>query len=367
MVIVNRQILVTVALLLAGCTLRETSAALATDCPLPVSPPAAVCSPSAPSSSPTAEASAVALQNLIDDVPSVQSGQVVVHATDNRGDQLGALDPIPDPAGGYLGVYHSPYRALGRWTFRISLAHSSDLLHWTRIRVLDRRGASMPTLRQIPGTDGFLLAYEKALPGGDVIRIAYYGSRADLLSGQPGARRNLPRSLSRYNDGTPTILSIDWNGSAARSLIQLGFHYQTRAHRHPAADREAIAALAGFRRWTAHRDLDADAALSAEGFHGNHGDWREFAFDGFRWRVYEGQRRYDNFSTWHVLLYNPSSRATYPLSLQLDGSRITSLGNPIVQQETAPGGQGQVLVVTTFVFAASDPALTGELVYYQPT
>src|SRR5207248_7695098 len=107
-------------------------------------------------------------------------------------------------------------------------------------------------------------------------------------------------------------------------------------------------------------------ALYGQGLHGNHGDWRQFRFGGLRWRVYEGQGRFDDFATWHVLLYSPSSGAVYPLSLQLENSPLTSVGNPIVKQLPAPGGQGQVLVVTAFVFAASAPGLTGELVYYQP-
>lgn len=334
---------------------------------MPVSLPAPACAPAPAPSPPTAEASAVQIERMIDEVPSLVTGRASVDTTDNLGEQLGALDPIPDPAGGYLGVYHSPYRSRGGWTFRVSLAHSSDLLHWTRIRVLDGTGASMPTLRRIPGSDGYILAYEKTAPGGDLIRVVYYRSRTSLLAGRAAVRRTLPRSLSPYNNGTPTILWIDWHGSAARSLMELGFHYQSESHHHPAADREAVGLLAGLKRWSARKDVVADRDLSAQGLHGNHGDWRQFSFDTFLWRTYEAQERYDNFATWHVVLYNPSSRATYLLSLELDSSRITSLGNPIVREEPAPSGQGQVLVVTAFVFAASSPGLTGELVYYQPS
>jgi hypothetical protein len=312
-------------------------------------------------------AAAGRLARLISEVPSAPSGRVVFGAADDLGEQLGALDPIADPAGGYLGVYHSPHRARRGMTFRISLAHSSDLLHWTRIRVLDRDGASMPTLRRIPGTSGYLLAYEKK-PGHyqNVIRIAYFRTRADLVGGQAAVERNLPRRFSPYADGTPTILWINWRGSAARSLIGLGFHYQSKFRRRPAADREAVGRLVGLRRWTTLRGDEADAALLGRGLRGNHGDWRQFSFEEFRWRVYEGQERFDDFATWHVLLYHPRSREIYPLSLHVGAARLTSVGNPIVNQEPAPGGPGRVLVVTAFVFRASRPGLTGELVYYQP-
>jgi hypothetical protein len=312
-------------------------------------------------------AAAGELERLITEVPSGSTGHAVFGATDDGGEQLGALDPIADPAGGYLGVYHSPRRTGRGRTFRISLARSSDLLHWTRIRVLDRDGASMPTLRRIPGTSGYLLAYEKKPRRyGNVIRIVYFRSRPDLLAGRVTAQRNLPRRFSPYADGTPTILWVRWRGSAARSLIGLGFHYQSKFRRRPAADREAVGELAGLRRWMTLRGDQADTALYGRGLRGNHGDWRQFSFDGFRWRVYEGQKRYDDFATWHVLLYHPRSREMYLLSLHVGGARLSSVGNPIVKQEPAPGGAGQVLVVTAFVFRASGPGLTGELVYYQP-
>jgi hypothetical protein len=312
-------------------------------------------------------AAAGRLARLISQVPSPPSGRVMFRARDDLGDQLGALDPIADPAGGYLGVYHSP-RWTGRGlTFRISLAHSSDLLHWSRIRVLDRDGASMPTLRRVPGTSGYLLAYEKKPRHyQNVIRIAYFGTRADLLDGRVAVQRNLPRRFSPYADGTPTILWIKWRGSAARSLIGIGFHYQSKLRGRPAADREAVGQLVGLRRWTTLRGDEADAALFGRGLRGNHGDWRQFSFDGFRWRVYEGQKRYDDFATWHVLLYHPRSREIYPLSLRVGAAHLSSVGNPIVKEEPAPGGPGEVLVVTAFVFRAWSPGVTGELVYYQP-
>lgn len=312
-------------------------------------------------------AAAGQLERLIADVPPAATGRAYFHATDDRGKQLGALDPIVDPAGGYLGVYHSPYPWGRGMTFRISLAHSDDLLHWTRIRTLDRNGASMPTLQRIPGTGGYLLAYEKKpLRYQNVVRIAYFRSRRDLVHGLPAEQRNLPRRFSPYANGTPTILWIRWRGSAARSLVGLGFHYQSEAARRPSADREAVGVLAGLRRWSTIKGDEADAALFSQSLHGNHGDWRQFSFEGFRWRVYEGQERYDDFATWHVLLYNPRSRAVRRLSLHVGTARLTSVGNPIARLEPGPKAQGQVLVVTAFVFNASAPGLTGELVYYQP-
>lgn len=168
------------------------------------------------------------LQRLIEDVPALSTGRVSYRLTDTAGDEMGVLDPIPDPAGGYLGVYHTPFGdppgATGA-DFRVSLAHSTDLSHWTPLAVLDAAGAAMPTLRRIPGTDHYLLAYEKELaPNSIVVRLRYYRSRAQLLHGRWSAQRDLPRRYSLYADGTPSFLSIAFRGGLRRSEITTAGH-----------------------------------------------------------------------------------------------------------------------------------------------
>ncbi|MGO9959006.1 MAG: hypothetical protein ACLP50_24080 [Solirubrobacteraceae bacterium] len=43
----------------------------------------------------------------------MDSGRASSDTVDNLGEQIGALDPIPDPAGGYVGVYHTPFGPFG--------------------------------------------------------------------------------------------------------------------------------------------------------------------------------------------------------------------------------------------------------------
>jgi hypothetical protein len=171
------------------------------------------------------------LRNLIELVPCPATGRVVYGAVENLGNQLGGLDPIADPAGGYLGVYHTPIGSPPGSTsdgFEISIAHSADLIHWRRIAVLDAVGASNPTLRAVPGAQGYVLAYEKALGahGPHVIRLRYW-SLAGLLAGQVTAQVDLPLRFSRFSNGTPSFYSIRWRGGLRRSIIELGFHYET--------------------------------------------------------------------------------------------------------------------------------------------
>lgn len=308
-------------------------------------------------------------------IPCPSTGRVSYGTVDSAGAVMGSLDPIDDPAGGYLGVYDSGVKAsgaAGTSTFQVAIARSADLIHWARVRVLDPRGASMPSLRQIPGQAGYLLVYEKHLPGrvAHSLRLRYYPSRTALLSNEPGAQVDLPIRFSRYSNGTPAFLAIAWNGALARSTIALSFHYETSTpNGKPGADREALGVLTGFAHWRTVRDTAVDDALDRLGFAGNHGDRRAFAFGGRAWRVYEAQGRTGDFGTWRVLLYDAASRRFQPLALSTAtvSHATTSFGNPTVQVLRDPGGHGMALVVTIFVFSTprSAPA-PGELVFYQP-
>lgn len=315
---------------------------------------------------PVASSPLAQLQDLIEDVPCAGSGSVSYGTTDNLGESMDVLDPIADPAGGYLAVFHTQFGP-DAWQFRISLAQSSDLIHWTRIVVLDPLGASMPTLRSVPG-GGFLLAYEKRIPRvGNIVRLRYYRSLAQLQAGQFVAHRDLPHTFSPYNNGTPTILSVTWHHGLAHSVIHIGFHYETEAKGRRGPDREAIGTLVDFKRWTAHTEKPLDAALDQQGLSGSHGDWRQFDFAGDRWRIYEGQGTWGNFGTWRVVLQDTSTGQLYPLTLNSDAEAVSgSVANPVITVLDAPSGSGQVLVVTLFLFTADSPAVPGELVYYQP-
>jgi hypothetical protein len=284
---------------------------------------------------------------------------------------MSVLDTLPSPTGDYLGVYHTEFRPPGRpWyaDFRISLARSTDLIHWTRAAVLDPTGASMPTLTAVPARPGYLLAYEKRRgSGGDFVRIRYYPSLFSLLANAYSAQRDIPRMFSPYNNGTPTILWVHWNGGLRRSVIGLGFHYESAPNGVRGPDREALGTLRGFRIWTAHTDPKTDAALDQQGLGGSHGDWRQFSFGKAGWRLYEAQTAFDDFGTWRVVLEGEPSRRMYPVTLTMGAQPVSSsFANPVARVERAPAGGGQVLVITMFLFTAHSSAQRGELVYYQP-
>jgi hypothetical protein len=302
---------------------------------------------------------------LIEGVPCADTGRTVYGLTDDGGTPMYVLDPVADPAGGYLGVYD----VLSGTSYRILLAHSSDLIHWRRLAVLDAAGASVPSLFPVGG-GGFLLAYEKQDAAGTdhFVRLRYYASQADLIAGHAGASVDLPRRFSPFNNGTPWFESVDWGGSPGSSTIALGFHYELGTSGLPGPDREAVGTLRDFRAWSAQKDDGVDGLLSNAGLTGSHGDARQFAFGGSQWRVYEASTAGTGFADWHVVLYPVGSRRTYPLVFNTEhGTLSASFGNPTAKILPAPRGHGAVLVVTTFVFSAGPAgAEAGELLFYQP-
>jgi hypothetical protein len=302
------------------------------------------------------------LRQALSDVPCPGAGAVAYAVTDDQHAPMDVLDPIADPRGGYLGVYHTPLGRTGAAAqrFEILLAHSADLIHWHRLRVLER-GASMPTLR--PAGGGYVLADEHSGVH-NTVEVHWYRSLAAVLAGAPTENVGLPLRYSRAGDGTPAIVQTAWNGSPSRSQIVLSFHYQSAA----GPDREAFGVLTGFRRWATRRDSATDALLDREGYLGNHGDERWFAFAGQTWRILEAESRPASFASWHVLLYDPAGRRFAPVTFNtLRGRFGASFGNPTAQLLPAPGGRGQVLAVTAFVFGEGPAASeAGELVFLRP-
>jgi hypothetical protein len=295
----------------------------------------------------------------------------VYGAKDNLGDPLALLNVVPDPDGGYLGVYDYPAGGSVGQDFVVALAHSADLLHWTRLGILDA-GATTPTLERIWGTSGYLFTDEKfsASPPYDHIRLRYYANLQDVINNLVRAQIDLPLRYSPYGDGTPNVMHISWRGGLHQSVIELGFHYLPGANNavHQGPDREALGTLRDFRTWKTARDISTDRLLDSVSIDGKHGNRSQFSFGGQLWRVYEGQTSFvvNGFSNWRVILENVADRKMVPLSITTAaGAFASSFGSPIVHVVPAPGGASPVLLVTMYVFYAG-PAEGGELIYDQP-
>ena len=162
--------------------------------------------------------------------------------TDSAGNTMDTVKIITNPAGGYLGVYHTGNT--------VNLASSTDLLNWVFRRTLDAQ-ATQPTICALP-TGGYLTAveYNDQARSGGLLRLRHYANLSALLAGAVDRERTIPRSLSGCNEGTPNFYSVSLTPDIDHSIIDVGFHYQRNCD----LDRQARGRLTNFTSWTAAAD-----------------------------------------------------------------------------------------------------------------
>jgi hypothetical protein len=266
---------------------------------------------------------------------------------------------IIDSPDGYLGVYH----CLLAEQFRVRLARSTDLLHWSFQAELDSR-ASQPTLAQLPD-HSFVLAVEAdngdgAGPGRRWLRFRHYASLVALLGAHPDRTIDTPHTLTaatRGAEGTPNIYSARLFAGVAKSRIEVGFHYL-----HLGLDRQARGELTDFSAWMARPDEALDTALSRAGLLGKHGDRDVLALGSTTLTVLEAQDGRDPL--WHLaLLTSPGTVVSLHIRTPR-GSR--SFANPTMSLLRLPTGQ-RGLVATMYLPRTGAAAReAGELLYFRP-
>jgi len=279
-------------------------------------------------------------------------------ARDSAGNTMDTVKIIANPAGGYLGVYHTGNA--------VNLATSDDLLTWTFRCTLDEQ-ASQPTIHRLP-TGGFLTAAEhndRAGSGG-LLRLRHYAGPTALLAGDFDRERTITRTLSACNEGTPNIYSAALAPHLDDSVIEVGFHY----HRNCDVDRQARGVLTGFTSWKAAADPATDAVLVAAAERGGHavngniGDRDAMVFDKIRYSVHEVQSVNGDFGTWRVYLYNwQTGTAAYLPILTHGGS--TAFANPTFTAITAPCGNPAVVATMFLPSEGAAPGEAGQLIYYR--
>jgi hypothetical protein len=279
-------------------------------------------------------------------------------ARDDHGLSMDSLKIIPMPGGGYLGVYHSGPQG----AFRVYVAESRDLLHWTSKAQLDN-SASQPTIAALSDS-GYLLADEASanhaagLP--PRLRFRHYASLATLLAGRPDRTFEAPHTLAPPGagaEGTPNIFSAVVSPDLSHSRITVGFHYRL-PH---GLDQPGLGVLTNFSAWSARPDTALAAALRADGVSGKIGDRDAVSLLGASFEVVEAQ--VGTGPAWHVYLYNERTRRAVPLHIRASqGSR--SFGNPTVTSLRGPSG-ATALAFTLFLRQSLAPSgAVGELIYY---
>jgi hypothetical protein len=273
---------------------------------------------------------------------------------DDRGRNLEGLKVVATGVAGarrYVGVSH---HARGG-TLDVQVVTSRDLLTWRGGRTL-QRDASQATVRRL--RDGsYLVAWERHAPRNHVA-LRHYADLDALLAARHDARFDAPLTLAPTAEGTPDIRAVDLRDGTADSTIELGLHVYADGD----VDRQALATLEDFTRWTARPRTALDADLDALGLRGNHGDRDTFRVEGRDYEVLEAQRRKGDWSSWRTYLRDGATGALAPLRMRFRFGQ-SAYGNPTASVLPGPDG-GTVLFTSAFLFTEAAPRGAGSAIAY---
>ncbi|HST48285.1 hypothetical protein [Jatrophihabitans sp.] len=341
--------------------LLAVALAVATGCHHPAAPTASGSLPAPTGSEPSRAAGATpppsvawltgALENV-----GLATARFGLH--DDLGCPMATLK-IVDSEDGYLGVYH----CLLAGRYRVRLARSTDLAHWTYQAELDSH-ASQPTLARLP--DGsFVLAVEADNGGGTGagrrwLRFRHYSGPAALFAAHPDRTFDAPHTLTapdRGAEGTPNIYSARLAQGSTASRITVGFHYLSQG-----LDRQARGELTDFRVWSARPAKGLDAALTKAGLPGKHGDRDALTLGSTTVTVLEAQDGENRY--WHIALSRTPNTAV-ALHIRTPG-RSSSIANPTVSLMRLPTGQPGLVVTMYLPRTGAARKEAGELIYFRP-
>lgn len=273
----------------------------------------------------------------------------VYAAKDNTGKTMDCLKIIANPAGGYIGVYHTMIAD----TFRTSVASSADLLHWTWIRELagsNTGGASQPTIAAT-ADGGFVMVWEQE--PSNHLKFSYFNSWGDLKNGKVAKTFEAPHTLSNCAEGTPNIYS------ASSTSVDVGFHYWSNCD----VDRQARGTT-NWKLWSSAPQPQIDNAILVYGVHGNIGDRDGYLnFKNYNFGLIEGQNTKGDFGTWRCYLYDYQTGNADKLNIHTDGGS-QAFANPTFTILTVDGQPA--IVITQFIPSQlAGPGEAGELIYYK--
>lgn len=303
---------------------------------------------------------------LIEDVRA--SSGFKYTAKDSNGNSLDAIKVIqPFAFRKYVGIYHTNVNGV----FTVKIAESTDLLNWTYKGDIDTN-ATHADIMVFPEGD-YLVTYEKFTSTSSGIRIRHYKNYESLLLGQYLSEKDLPRTLSRTNEGTPNFLSVnkkafdkihntqDWTNST----IKLGFHYYDSV-----SDKNATGSLTSWKTWKSATNTMINNYFKSIGYTGNYGDRDDFKFKftnskygTLDYNVYEAQITKDAWESWRSFLYDVKNGKI----VQLDPythNRSIAFANPSVSNISLPDGTNG-LFVSYYIFSeGAAPGEGGPLIFF---
>ncbi|MEA2130975.1 MAG: hypothetical protein QOJ85_3866 [Solirubrobacteraceae bacterium] len=328
---------------------------------------AAVTPAAVPAQTPSGDPSGSARRQLVSIVQEVtRATRAQYNSRDTGGRTLDTIKIVERGGGGYVSAFHSPD---GAGSFSVRFASSTNLLTWSS-GTGSIADASQATLARRPN-GSFLAAYEQRSAGGrSHLQFGQYGGISALLAGNASSVSPVSRSLSTWNEGTPSLHSVT-DVSAT-----VGFHYLATDVT-PAVDRNASGLLNGFPgsapTWGSITvDARVNNAIQALEPTVHHiGDRDRVMFQGYGFRLVEAQTRRDDWSSWRVYLYDETADARGDTLHAMTKLNVrthrasSSFGNPTATVVTDPIGL-RAVVVTLFLFSEGAAAgEAGELIYYR--
>jgi hypothetical protein len=284
------------------------------------------------------------LQHIIEDVTGSTSSRFDVK--DDQGNNMATVKIIDNLDGGFIAVYHTNEGD----NFKVSVAASNDLLHWT-LKTKLGNNASQPYIAQAPD-GGFVTVWEQTPH--NHLRFRYYKNLTDLFKNDYTKQFDAPQTLSKCAEGTPNIIS------ASKELVKVGFHY----YRNCQVDREALGTLKNFTTWEPQVNTKLNKAIINDTAvqNGKIGDRDQINFKGYIFILVEAQLTLNDFGSWRVFLYNKQTGRARMMHISTKGGS-KNFANPALTNLNLNGEKA--IVVTLFVPSNNAaPGEAGELVYY---
>ena len=293
------------------------------------------------------------LGDYVSDVPTATAYRYDLR--DDRGNQMVGLKVVPNPQGGYLGVYG------GGSPVVIKLARSSDLLNWTYLGDLaDGLNATIHRV-DLPGDpthdQSFVLAYQKAAS----LAFLLYPDVNALLGGAFSRSFAAPRTLSTCAEGTPNIAgaSVDGNG---KLVLNAAFHYS----RDCSTLRQAKGTLVDFSSWSTQADTTVNSLFESATpvVGGPVRDRDSESFRGSLFNLHEAQLTLNDASSWRPWLYDSQANTLTNLQVRTHGGS-TSFSYPTITNVSTDNGARRQIVTYYVNSAGAAAGEGGELIFYR--
>lgn len=232
-------------------------------------------------------------------------------AKDDQGNQLDGIKVTEYAPNFFVGVYHT----YNGHQFVVNIATSENLTDW-KFETQLAANASQPYIF-VGENNEIYVAWEQE-PDNHLM-VALFQNLDALVRNESSRKKAIPRTLSSYAEGTPSISVVQGD------QIFIRFHYFFEGKR----DLNAIGVLTGFEKWQAEPDECLNDAINPFGIKGNIGDRDEFLFRDESFMIVEGQKTPNDFGTWQCYLYHQNSNIAWYIPFKTH-HRSNNFANPSI-------------------------------------